>query len=497
MTAASPHQENFKKLGQLLVERGWVSGEQLIRAIQSQRLLGGRIGTCLLEMDVVNEDQLLDTLSVQLRVPAARVEDLRGVDDEILDLVPAKLANRGLVVPFGATRTELKVATLQVRNLALLDELSFAANRRVVPHIASEVRIFEALEKYYGFEIPRRFGHLLDRLNRSRYLWDESAKLLLGETDDADVVWKTPEEAFEARENAKLAARVITAPSARAGYRPLPTPAGYPAEAGFRPIPTPPGGYALEPPAPPQLIDMPTPQRPAAPSAAARASVVTAAMPAATLVAEMPPAALLTQPLPAMPAAATAPAAAPMPAAPLPAFDPDPPLPGMVQFDGNLTLDLVDRLLSEETDVDRIAEIVLRFASGLLHRTALFRVRQQHIVAWQARIAGLDGERFGALEIDRSAPSLFTGLFDGAPFLVAPFAPMPVHRQLAATWGGEMPREVMLIPIKVRDKLVGILYGDRGQSDFEGVDLDDLKRLAVKAAMALELCILRKKLKTV
>ena len=38
-----------KKLGQMLVERGWITGEQLIRAIQSQRVVGGRIGTCLLE----------------------------------------------------------------------------------------------------------------------------------------------------------------------------------------------------------------------------------------------------------------------------------------------------------------------------------------------------------------------------------------------------------------------------------------------------------------
>ena len=432
-------QDASKKLGQLLVERGWVTGEQLIRAIQSQRLLGGRIGTCLLEMDVVNEDQLLDTLSVQLRVPAARVEDLRGIEDEILDLVPPKLASRGLVVPFGATKTELKVATLQVRNLALLDELSFFAGRRVVPHIASEVRIFEALEKYYGFEIPRRFGHLLDRLNRSRYLWDESAKLLLGETDDADVVWKTPEEAFEAaRDNARLAAKIITAPSARSTFRPVPTPAS--------------GSLNQELPPPPRLIDVPTPER-------------------------LPDSALTTQPMPA--------------------FDPDPPVEGKVPFDGRLTLELVDQLLSQENDVDRIAEIVLRFASGLLGRTALFRVRGEHIVSWQARIAGLDGALFGNLEIRRDAPSLFTHLFEGAPFVLGPLAPMPAHRQLAACWGGELPREALLIPIKVRERLVGILYGDRGAAGFAGVELDELKRLSVKAAMALELCILRKKLKTV
>jgi len=421
MINSATTQDAFKKLGQLLVERGWVTGEQLIRAIQSQRLLGGRIGTCLLEMDVVTEDQLLDTLSLQLHVPPARIDNLRGIEDEILDLVPAKLASRGLVVPFAASKNELKVATLQVRNLALLDELSFAANRRVAPHIASEVRLFEALEKYYGFEIPRRFGHLLDRLNRSRYLWDESATLLLGEgeSDDADGMWKSPEEAFEK-------AKIIVSPSARGGYKITNTPGR---------------------------------------SSTANEGPATSG----------PSSMLYTT--------------HPMPVPDLDALKGD--------AESRLTLELVDRLLAQENEVDRIAEIVLRFAASKLGRVALFRVRQQHIVAWQARIDDLDGELFSKLEIAIGAPSLFRDLLDGAPFVLGPLAPMPAHRELAQCWGGELPREVLLLPLRVRDRLVGILYGDRGAAGFEGVAIEDLQRLVVKASMALELCILRKKLKTV
>ena len=187
-----------KKLGQLLVERGWITGEQLIRAIQSQRMVGGRIGTCLLEMDVLTEERLLDALSEQLAVPSAGVDMLRGIDDYTLELVPAKVAHRCRAVPFFANKDHIKVATLEVHNLGHLDELKFCSNKTVVPHIANEVRIFEALERYYGVELPRRYGHLLDRLNRSRYLWDESAKILFGTDESGDgMVWTEPEEAFE------------------------------------------------------------------------------------------------------------------------------------------------------------------------------------------------------------------------------------------------------------------------------------------------------------
>ncbi len=185
-----------KKLGQLLVERGWITGEQLIRAIQSQRMVGGRIGTCLLEMDVLTEERLLDALSEQLRVPAAGIDMLRGIDDGTLELVPAKVAHRCRAVPFFSNRDQVKVATLEVHNLSHLDELKFCTNKKVVPHIANEVRIFEALEKHYGVELPRRYGHLLDRLNRSRYLWDESAKVLFG-VEEGGMVWTNPEDVFE------------------------------------------------------------------------------------------------------------------------------------------------------------------------------------------------------------------------------------------------------------------------------------------------------------
>ena len=62
---------------------------------------------------------------------------------------------------------------LDARNLACQDEIAFATGKRVRVHVANEIRIFEALEKYYDEECPSRFATLLDRLNRSRYLWEK------------------------------------------------------------------------------------------------------------------------------------------------------------------------------------------------------------------------------------------------------------------------------------------------------------------------------------
>src|SRR5260370_4185849 len=159
------------KLGQLLVARGWIAVQQLTRALQNQNAVGGRLGTCLLEMAVLGEDLLARSLSEQLGVPAAVVEDLRGVPDEVVRLVPEKLARRCRAIPFRVAGGRLDVAMQDPRSLVCQDELAFACGRRVKVHVLHEVRIYEALQRYYPEEGCGRYSLLLDRVNRARYLW--------------------------------------------------------------------------------------------------------------------------------------------------------------------------------------------------------------------------------------------------------------------------------------------------------------------------------------
>jgi len=88
------------KLGQLLVARGWITLQQLTRALQNQSVTGGRLGTCLLESDSIGEAQLQRGLAEQFGVPAVEIDDLRGIPDEVLALIPKRLARRCRAIPF-------------------------------------------------------------------------------------------------------------------------------------------------------------------------------------------------------------------------------------------------------------------------------------------------------------------------------------------------------------------------------------------------------------
>ena len=163
------------KLGELLASRGKLDREVLLRALRAQRSVGGRLGTLLLEIDAVAEDDLLHVLADQLKVPFVEAEDLRDIPPDVLRLVPAKTAAKFCAVPVRASASQLTLAMLDPLDLGALDELAFVSGRRVRPHVALEFRLQEALARHYGVDTPSRFVQLADRMNRVRFLWREEA----------------------------------------------------------------------------------------------------------------------------------------------------------------------------------------------------------------------------------------------------------------------------------------------------------------------------------
>ena len=164
-----------RRLGEILLEHGWITRADLGRALKSQQLVGGRLGTCLLEGEVISEELLGQALAEQFGVPAASIEDLRQVEADTLALLPRRLAVRCRAIPLHATGSRLDLATANPGNFACQDEIAFATSRRLVVRVASEARIVEALQRYYDEAPAGRFVGLIDRLDRQRDAWRAAA----------------------------------------------------------------------------------------------------------------------------------------------------------------------------------------------------------------------------------------------------------------------------------------------------------------------------------
>lgn len=146
------------RLGERLVTKGLILEEQLRQALEAQLIYGGHLGTVLIELGHLTEPQLGMVLSETFGVDYATNEMLADIPRFVINSLPAKLVEKHTCVPFRLQDRLLHLAMVDPKNLLGLDELSFAAGHRIQPWVTPEVRLYQAMERYY--DIPRRLRYV-------------------------------------------------------------------------------------------------------------------------------------------------------------------------------------------------------------------------------------------------------------------------------------------------------------------------------------------------
>lgn len=143
---------NRVKLGELLKKSGLIDEYQLQSALSFQRNWGGRLGTCLVKLKYIDEDEILTFLAKQFdleRVDLYRVD----IATDLLRLVPEAKARQYQVIPVKMADRQgapcLHYATFDPGNIAVADDLRFIVGGNVQAMVASEEAIKAAIEVYY------------------------------------------------------------------------------------------------------------------------------------------------------------------------------------------------------------------------------------------------------------------------------------------------------------------------------------------------------------
>ena len=137
-----------RRLGELLVSMNVLSDAQLSTALAIQHRNHCRLGRALTGMRFVGEELLVKALAQQLGIPYVRLEG-RTIPSPILKRLSAVAMRRFQVIPV-ALRGErsLVVAMADPQDLKLIDELRFASGLEIVPVIAGEQQIADALARH-------------------------------------------------------------------------------------------------------------------------------------------------------------------------------------------------------------------------------------------------------------------------------------------------------------------------------------------------------------
>jgi type IV pilus assembly protein PilB len=137
------------QIGELLLKGNYITPEQLETALKHQRQQGGRLGSILINLGFVEDDDITSLLSKKYGVPSINLSFFE-IDPSVIKLIPVDVAQKYMVVPLSRVGSTLTVASADPTNVFAMDDIKFMTGFNVEPVVASEASITEALEKYYG-----------------------------------------------------------------------------------------------------------------------------------------------------------------------------------------------------------------------------------------------------------------------------------------------------------------------------------------------------------
>jgi type IV pilus assembly protein PilB len=175
------------RIGEVLVKHGLIGPAELRSAQQRHKDSGGALTTAILTTCGVSEAELLAVLQEEYRLPVVDPAAL-DIPPEVIDVLPAVLANKYHVVPVSLNRTSLTLAMADPSNLVAINEVKFLTGFDVRAAIAGPLSIERAIERYYDKAI--NYGEVLSALG------NEDMEVVRGETEvDLKQLEKATEEA--------------------------------------------------------------------------------------------------------------------------------------------------------------------------------------------------------------------------------------------------------------------------------------------------------------
>ncbi|MBF8305192.1 MAG: pilB1 [Acidobacteria bacterium] len=137
------------RLGDLMVKEKLIAPEQLAQGLEYQKKNGGRLGSCLVKLGFVSDEEVTNFLSRQYGVPSINLAYFE-VDSDVVKLVPEDTARRYEIVPLSRVGSSLTIAMVDPTNVFAMDDIKFMTGFNVEPVVASESSIREAIDRFYA-----------------------------------------------------------------------------------------------------------------------------------------------------------------------------------------------------------------------------------------------------------------------------------------------------------------------------------------------------------
>jgi type IV pilus assembly protein PilB len=159
-----------KQLGDILLEGGHVTPDQLATAVEEQRRLGRSLGRVLVDLGVLTEAQLVAALATQIGLRFVDLSDY-PVDGSAVSKVPDAVCRRHNALAIGYEDGKLLVAMADPANVFAMDDIRSMTGLEVKPVVATKPDVLAAINRYHRGEAE------LDDLTMSMDVTDEDEDL--------------------------------------------------------------------------------------------------------------------------------------------------------------------------------------------------------------------------------------------------------------------------------------------------------------------------------
>jgi type IV pilus assembly protein PilB len=138
-----------QRLGDLLVKEKVITNEQLQQALKTQKESNVRLGSALVKLGYLTDEDVTNFLSRQYGVPAINLSYFE-IDPSVVKLIPQETAKRYQILPLSRVGASLTIAMVDPTNVFAMDDIKFMTGFNIEPVVASETAINEGIEKAYG-----------------------------------------------------------------------------------------------------------------------------------------------------------------------------------------------------------------------------------------------------------------------------------------------------------------------------------------------------------
>ncbi|MCR5266523.1 MAG: Flp pilus assembly complex ATPase component TadA [Cyanobacteria bacterium RUI128] len=186
-----PTDASKKKVGELLIEMGLITEEQLFDALVTSKKTGNPIGSVLIQKEYIALETLKNVLAAQRGMEAVSSSQLK-LDSKILSVLPDDFVKLNMVLPIQYDGKNLIVGMVNPGNKQVINDIVYLTGLKPRVMLITHYEFLQCIKQYYSEskketnQYIKKIEQELVQYGQQESLWDQAEKAL--EQDDSVIV---------------------------------------------------------------------------------------------------------------------------------------------------------------------------------------------------------------------------------------------------------------------------------------------------------------------